>query len=433
MSLRDPEPGLPRGVEGRGRDLRGAAADLLGELVADDDRRRSEAPLDRPLADRVVEREGASGRDECPVERLHAELQVRDPVRGARVVRLVRRHAAVDPHGERRGSRSLRSSASDGEPSDAVRRSRGGAQDRPGRLRHVQLEAVLRRHDLNRVSVDGELGIAGRSTYRVREGAEVRGRRRATDCELRSSAFRQAEKLGEPPPRNAEAATRSSHDHGTRYRQPRTLRRSRQHLRRHGRGRHLDRERQLPRTVGRAVRVCERSCRPRHRGRAGCLAGRARPGCGDRGARASRSAVADPHPPRSCRARTRAQRSTRRAAAAPRLRRRERGAAGSHEPGRIRLRLVRRRRPRRSSPAGPPSWFAANRYELVASHEVDGMRRALLEQRVELRDRLALRQAADVDARDPRARGELALGAGEGEADEDRQERRRRLPRARAP
>ena len=66
MSLRDAEPGLPRGVEGRGRDLRGAAADLLGELVADDDRRRSEAPLDRPLADRVVEREGASGATSVP-------------------------------------------------------------------------------------------------------------------------------------------------------------------------------------------------------------------------------------------------------------------------------------------------------------------------------------------------------------------------------
>ena len=59
------------------------------------------------------------------------------------------------------------------------------------------------------------------------------------------------------------------------------------------------------------------------------------------------------------------------------------------------------------------------------SHEGDGMRRALLEQRVELRHCLALRQAADVDPRDPRARGELALGAGEREADEDGQERRR--------
>ena len=239
-----------------------------------------------------------------------------------------------------------------------------------------------------------------------------------------SSAFRQAEKLGEPPPRNAEAAARSFHDHGTRYRQPRTLRRSRQQLRRHGRGRHLDREGNRP---GRSFELSE--CANDRVGRGVAV----EPAAWLVGHDLDAETVA--HEPR-----------------APRLLIHIRRDLVEHVlEGSVRHDEPRQHLRSEDASAEPPE--ATNRPESVSgssggsdrgvpvrldrelvrrepvrargSHEGDGMRRALLEQRVELRHCLALRQPADVDPRDPRARGELALGAGEREADEDGQERRR--------
>ena len=94
------EARLPRCVEHRGRHLRGAAADLFGELRPDNDRGRAEASLHGPFSDRRVERERSTGPDERPVELLHTELEIADPVGRPRVVRLVGRHPAVDPHGQ---------------------------------------------------------------------------------------------------------------------------------------------------------------------------------------------------------------------------------------------------------------------------------------------------------------------------------------------
>jgi len=53
-------------------------------------------------------------------------------------------------------------------------------------------------------------------------------------------------------------------------------------------------------------------------------------------------------------------------------------------------------------------------------HRLDG---ALLEEAVETRDGLPLRQSTDVDASDSRARGELAAWAREGEPDQDGEQR----------
>ncbi len=58
------------------------------------------------------------------------------------------------------------------------------------------------------------------------------------------------------------------------------------------------------------------------------------------------------------------------------------------------------------------------RVRRVARDELDRVVGLLLEERVELRDRLALRQAADVDTGHLGSRCELALRAGEREADE---------------
>ena len=80
VALRDRQPGLPGGVEDRGRDLGDAAADVFLVLVADDHRRRAEAALERALADAVVEGERGAGRDPRAVEELHREPEVRDPV-----------------------------------------------------------------------------------------------------------------------------------------------------------------------------------------------------------------------------------------------------------------------------------------------------------------------------------------------------------------
>ena len=236
------------------------------------------------------------------------------------------------------------------------------------------------------------------------------------------AAFRQAQKLGEPPPRNAEAATRSFHDHGTRYRQSRALRRSCQHLRRHGRGRHLDQEGNCP---GRSVELSE--CANDRIGRGIAV----EPAAWLVGHDLDAETVA--HEPRAPGSLIHIRRDL---------------------VERVLERSVRHDEPRqhlRSEDASTESPEPANRPESVSgssgggdcgvpvrlnrellgcepvrargSHEVDGVRRALLEQRVELGDRLALRQPTDVDACDPRARGELALGAGEREANEDGQER----------
>ena len=117
-ALRDLQPRLPGGVEGRRRDLRHAAADVLLVLVPDDHRRRPEAALDRSLADPLVERERATGSDQGAVQQRDRELQVRDPVVRAGVQRRV---------GRRGGARS----PSPGRPRSTARAARCGRGGRP--------------------------------------------------------------------------------------------------------------------------------------------------------------------------------------------------------------------------------------------------------------------------------------------------------------
>jgi len=93
----------------------------------------------------------------------------------------------------------VRSSRSrDREPSDAVGRPARGLQDRARRLRDVELEAGARRNHLDRVTVDGEVGVACGSADPIRERPEVRVGGGSTDAQLGRPAARQAEKLRDP-------------------------------------------------------------------------------------------------------------------------------------------------------------------------------------------------------------------------------------------
>ena len=86
--------------------------------------------LGGPLSDRRVERERAAGRDDRSVEQRHAQTQVRDAVRRAGVVGLVRAQRVLDAHRPRLGGRALGSRLDDGEPRDPARRRHRSAEQR---------------------------------------------------------------------------------------------------------------------------------------------------------------------------------------------------------------------------------------------------------------------------------------------------------------
>ena len=381
----------------------------------------AEPALDRPLADRLVEREGPSRRDERVVERAHAELEVRDAVGRPRVVRLVGRHAAVDPHRQRLRRRALRRGAHDGELRDPVRRPGGGSQDRARGLRDVQLEPVAGRHDLDRLAVDGEARVlAGRPTLSesLRKYASAAAPPIPSFVEpflgrLSSSAMRQR---GTRKLRSA-ALTTTGRERARRARSAGC----REHLRVHLWRRDSYRERDR---AGRPLDLSERT----HDHFGGRLAIETAPSLlghdldpqtspHERGApRAPIDVRSDPVEhvlergvrDRESRehlgtedARAKAPEAAERAepvARAP-------GGGDGSAPVGLHGELVRRERVRGR-----------------AGRELDRIVRALLVEGVELRDGLSLRQPADVDAGDVGPCGELAARAGEGEADEDRQE-----------
>src|SRR5688572_5473768 len=83
--LGDLDPGLPRRVEDRRRDLGDAAADAFLVLAVDDHGRRPEAALLGARPDVLVERPDGARGDARAVEELDAALEVRDPFGRARV------------------------------------------------------------------------------------------------------------------------------------------------------------------------------------------------------------------------------------------------------------------------------------------------------------------------------------------------------------
>ena len=125
--------------------------------------------------------------------------------------------------------------------------------------------------------------------------------------------------------------------------------------------------------------------------------------------RARRSWARRRHRLRSGRARTRARRRTPRAAGAPPRRRSARAGAGSRESARSPRRCARAMSTAPAQSGCDPELVRGERVLLGSpAANATGTAATLVEPGVELGDRLALGQAADVDARDRRALRELA-------------------------
>ena len=356
-----------------------------------------------------------------PSSSRDAELQVRDPVRGAGVVGLVRAHPPVDAHRQRLGGRALGRARDDRQPCDAVR---SGASRRAGaRARSAGRRARARRAP----------GRPGRPRRRRRSPRRAAG---APPCPRALGSTRR------PPRRRSRARVAPSwgsssssamRQRGTRQLRAAALRTTGREIasaraRRRCREHLVGDPRRRRRGPGASSRPGRRSSCPSERTMSSAAASRVepraglrpeRPRCGGRGGRAPRSSARGRRRRRSGRARTRARRSRPRAAAGPRRRRTACAAGGSRAAGRT-------RRPARPAAVdgGAPVGLDAElvrgeAIRLAAGDERHRLGRALLEQRVQLRDGLASRQAADVDARDLGPLGELVPRAGEREADED--------------
>ena len=264
----------------------------------------------------------------------------------------------------------------------------------------------------------------------VRQIPEVRIGRRPADRELRGAAARKSEELGHPPARQPEAPLAD--------------------FRTTGRERAMRARSAVPASIsaltggrvtftGSAVAPGVRSTWPSVRTTTSAAASRSRrlPSC---------SGTTRIRSPRRTSAALFGRRSTSAAiwSSAYSSAAFDTASRGSTSAPNTRARM--RRKPRngpKPSPARPaaataapqsgwmPSWFAANACDVVAGDELDRVVGPLLEERLELRDGLAPRQPADVDAGDLGSGRELAPRAGEGEADEDSETLRRRRPRRR--
>ena len=307
-----------------------------------------------------------------------------------------------------------------------------GPQDRAGRLRNVELEARARRNDLDRLAVDREVGVPCGSADAVRERPEVRVGGGSTDGHLGRLAARQAEQLGEPPARHAEAPARSAEHERSGDGHARTLRCSGEHLPAHRRRRHPNRKRGRAR---RALDLPERADDD--------LRGRVAIEASSRSLRLDLEPEAASHDRRVLRLAihvvadlvervARARRSRRRAAAAPRRRTPARAGGESRAAARSRRPHARPPRRRHLQSGSTAELVGCEAIAVRPGDELHRIVRALLEERIELRHRLPLRQPADVDARDLRPGCQLAPRAREREADEDREDddRCRRRPRS---
>ena len=205
VPLGDLEPRLPGRVEdGRG-DLRDAAAHGLLVLVLDDHGGRPEAALGRAPADAVVERERRARCDDGAVHQPDGELQVRDPVRRARIERRVRRETPLDPHRGRLGRGALGLGGADGELGRARARGDRRCQERFRGRRHVDGKAVLRRDDADVVTDGFEARVDRSALDRLAQPGEPRLRARAGDRHARLPRDGEREQLRDPPARQPPA------------------------------------------------------------------------------------------------------------------------------------------------------------------------------------------------------------------------------------
>ena len=196
----DRQPGDERCVEDRRRDLADAAAETGLDLTVDDHRSLEKASRGRAVAGRLVEGERRAGRDQLPIDQVSHELNVVDPIGHAAEERLVGADRPGDPERLRLCRRAGGLRHREGERGDPVRRPLRGGKNGRGRLRDIERDAGLCRHDSHRSArTDGPVGVARGSVDRLLQPPQLLRRPGASKPQS-GSRVREVEQRGDPPP-----------------------------------------------------------------------------------------------------------------------------------------------------------------------------------------------------------------------------------------